>query len=66
MLFPELSEPTAPVRECAAPPPKLSAGLTMPKRRITRMQARRQRVEAERQRNAPWAERYVQESVPAF
>ncbi|OKH76313.1 endonuclease [Mycobacterium sp. SWH-M1] len=66
LLFPELSEPTAPVRECAAPPPKLSAGLTMPKRRITRMQARRQRVEAERQRNAPWAEQYVRESVPAF
>ncbi len=66
LLFPELCEPTAPVRECSTPPPEQSAGLTMPKRRITRMQARRQRVEAERQRNAPWAERYLRESIPPF
>ncbi|MEW5812991.1 MAG: DUF222 domain-containing protein [Actinomycetota bacterium] len=66
LLFPELSAPTASVRECGTPPPKHTAGLTMPKRRITRAEARRQRVDAERKRNAPWAERYLRESLPAF
>lgn len=66
MLFPELSESTAPVSGRGTPPPKCSTGLTMPKRRITRAAARRQRVDAERQRNAPWAEQLLRESIPPF
>ncbi|MEH3140110.1 MAG: DUF222 domain-containing protein [Mycobacterium kyogaense] len=66
LLFPELSEPTAPVLARGTPPPKQRAGLAMSKRRITRMHARRQRVDAERKRNAPWAEHYLRESIPAF
>ncbi|MHA0287841.1 DUF222 domain-containing protein [Mycobacterium sp. C3-094] len=66
MLFPELSESTAPVSGCGTPPPKSSTGLTMPKRRITRAAAHRQRVDAERQRNAPWAEQHLRESIPPF
>lgn len=66
LLFPELSEPTAEVSEYGQPPPKHTAGLTMPKRRVTRMQARRLRTDAERQRNAAWAEQHLGESVPPF
>ena len=65
-LFPELSEPTAPVPVCGTPPPKHSAGLTMPRRRITRAEARRQRIDAERQRNAPWVKQYLRDSIPPF
>lgn len=66
MLFPELSEPTAPVPVSGTPPPRHTAGLTMPKRRISRKEARRQRIDAERKRNAPWAEQYLRGSIPAF
>lgn len=66
LLFPELSEPTAPVQARGTPPPKHSAGLTMPKRRITRTEARRQRIDAERKRNAPWVEQYLRDSIPPF
>lgn len=66
LLFPELSQPTAAVPERGTPPPKQSAGLTMPKRRSTRAAARRRRVDAERLCNAPWVEQHLRESIPPF
>ncbi|MBX7453121.1 HNH endonuclease [Mycolicibacterium sp. 3033] len=70
LLFTELSEPTAAALERRTPPPKRGAGphagLAMPKRRITRKEARRQRINAERQRNASWAQQHLRESTPGF
>jgi hypothetical protein len=66
LLFPELSVPTAEVRTTGTPPPKHSAGLTMPKRPVTRVQARRRGIDDERRRNTPWAERFLRESIPPF
>jgi hypothetical protein len=51
LLFPELSTPTAEFTPTRTPPPKHTAGLTMPKRATTRAQARRQRVTDERRHN---------------
>jgi uncharacterized protein DUF222 len=52
LLFPELSQPTATVEGARRPPPKHTAGLTMPKRTITRTDARTQRINHERRQNA--------------
>ncbi|VEG58559.1 HNH nuclease [Mycolicibacterium aurum] len=52
LLFPELCAPTAAVVNPRRPPPKHTAGLTMPKRTITRADARRQRIDDERRLNA--------------
>ncbi|WNG88160.1 DUF222 domain-containing protein [Mycobacterium sp. ITM-2016-00317] len=52
LLFPELCAPTAPVTGARTPPPKHTAGLMMPKRAITRAEARRRRVDDERRANA--------------
>jgi hypothetical protein len=51
MLFPELCQPTAPAVVTRRPPPKHTAGLTMPKRTTTRTQARRQHINDERRHN---------------
>lgn len=66
LLFPELCAPTAEVTATGTPPPKHTAGLTMPKRPITRRQARRQRIDDERRGNMPWGERFLRESIPPF
>ena len=50
-LFPELCLPTAQVAVTASPRKHIE-GLTMPKRTITRAEARKQRVDDERRRNA--------------
>ncbi|WP_235065514.1 T-complex 10 C-terminal domain-containing protein, partial [Mycolicibacterium iranicum] len=50
-LFPELCAPTAEVAATASPRKHIE-GLTMPKRTITRAEARKQRVDDERRRNA--------------
>jgi len=56
LLFPELCLPTAQVVSTGSPPAKHTAGLTMPKRTITRARARRQRIDDERRRNDEDAE----------
>lgn len=65
-LFAELCAPTAEVNVSGPEPTKDTAGLMMPKRATTRVQARRQRIEAERRQNAGWAERYLQDQIPPF
>jgi len=50
-LFPELSTPTVEFTINRHPPPKHTAGLTMPKRTTTRAQARQQRIDDERRQN---------------
>jgi hypothetical protein len=52
LLFPELCTPTAEFTVTGSPPAKHTAGLTMPKRKSTRAQDRRQRINHERRRNA--------------
>lgn len=66
LLFPELCVPTADVTAMRSPPAKHTAGLTMPRRSITRAAARRQRIDDERRRNIPVAEQYLRELVPPF
>ncbi len=51
LLFPELCTPTAEFTLTQNPPPKHTAGLTMPKRTITRADARKQRIDDERRHN---------------
>jgi hypothetical protein len=51
LLFPELCQPTAAVEGARRPPPKHTAGLTMPKRSVTRADARKQRIDDERRQN---------------
>jgi hypothetical protein len=51
LMFPELCAPTAEVTVTGSPPAKHTAGLTMPRRPITRAEARRQRIDEERARN---------------
>lgn len=65
-LFPELGRPTAPTVVTGTPPPKHTAGLTMPKRRVTRATARQRAIDQERQRNAEWAEQHLREQIPPF
>jgi hypothetical protein len=52
LLFPELCTPTAEFNVTGSPPAKHTAGLTMAKRKTTRAQDRRQRINHERRRNA--------------
>jgi Domain of unknown function (DUF222) len=66
LLFPELSAPTATVTVRGTPPPKHTAGLTMPRRTTTRSQARHQRVKDERRQNIPAVAKHLRESIPPF
>jgi hypothetical protein len=66
LLFPELCEPVAAAVVIEAPPPKDTAGLMMPKRTITRKQARANRIDAEREANTAWAEQYLRDNAPPF
>ena len=66
LLFGELCEPTAPAATRGSPPPKHTAGLTMPTRAITRKQARDKRIDNERERNTPRAEQYLRDTIPPF
>jgi hypothetical protein len=66
LLFPELCTPTAGFTPAGIPPTQHTAGLTMPKRTITRAHARRQRIGAERRHNTPAAEQSLRESIPPF
>jgi hypothetical protein len=66
LLFPELCTPTADVVVSGSPPPKHTAGLTMPRRITTRRQARRQRINDERRHNLPSVEQRLRESIPPF
>lgn len=65
-LFPELCVPTAEAIVTGTPPVKRTDGLTMPTRSATRADARRQRVDDERRRNATATEQYLLDSVPPF
>jgi hypothetical protein len=61
LLFPTLCQPTAPVTITAVPAAH-TAGLTMPRRKTTRAQARQQRIDDQRRLNqlnppAEWARR---------
>ncbi|MGV9797585.1 DUF222 domain-containing protein [Mycobacterium sp. NPDC003449] len=51
LLFGELCAPTAEVTASGTPPPKHTAGLTMPRRRVTRAEDRRRRIDNERRAN---------------
>lgn len=66
LLFGELCAPTAEVVTTGTPPPKHTAGLTMPRRAITRKQARAKRIDDERRANTEWVEQYLRESIPPF
>jgi hypothetical protein len=66
LLFPELSNPVAKAVITETPPPKHTAGLTMPRRTITRKQAREKRIDAERAANTQWAEQYLRDEIPPF
>jgi hypothetical protein len=64
LLFPELCAPTAEFTVTGRPPAKHTAGLTMPKRKTTRTQARRQRIDAERQANRPAVTQAQCDAIP--
>ena len=66
LLFPELCAPTAKVTTRGTPPPKHTEGLTMPRRKTTRRQAHRQRINNERRNNTPTVAQHLRESVPPF
>jgi hypothetical protein len=53
LLFPELCAPTAEFTVTGRPPAKHTAGLTMPRRKTTRAEDRRRRIDAERRRAVP-------------
>jgi hypothetical protein len=53
LLFPELCTPTAEFTVTGTPPAKHTTGLTMPKRKTTRAQDRRRRINRERRLNTP-------------
>jgi hypothetical protein len=65
LLFPSLCLPTAPVTVTGAPTAHTS-GLTMPRRKTTRSQDRRQRIDDERRRNEAENEAAVFDSIPPF
>jgi hypothetical protein len=52
LLFPELCTPTAEFTITGTPPAKHTAGLTMPRRKTTRAEDRRRRIDHERRLNA--------------
>ncbi|BDX32012.1 hypothetical protein TUM20985_25590 [Mycobacterium antarcticum] len=64
LLFPELSEPTAPVTGATTPPVNNTPGLTMPRRKTTRTQDRARRIHAEREYNRAAAEEAPPEEAP--
>jgi hypothetical protein len=51
LLFPELCTPTSEVITTGSPPAKHTAGLTMPRRKTTRAEDRRRRINHERRLN---------------
>ena len=59
LLFPELSEPTAPVSVTTDGPATLKTGLAMPRRKTTRAEDRRRRIRTEREQN-----RAAEEAAP--
>ena len=65
-LFPQLCEPTAAAVVTGPPPPKHTAGLTMPTRTVTRADARRRAIDQYRRANTEWAEQYLREQIPPF
>jgi hypothetical protein len=66
LLFPELCQPTAEVVSRGSPPPKHTAGLTMPRRKATRTHDRAKRVHAERKRNTPHVAQHLREAPAPF
>jgi Domain of unknown function (DUF222) len=66
LLFPSLCQPTAPVVTVGEARAPHTAGLTMPRRKTTRAQARRQRIDLERELNASEAEHRAREDIPPF
>jgi hypothetical protein len=65
LLFPSLCEPTAPVAAVLSQA-KPSAGLTMPRRNVTRSQDRQRRIDDERRLNEADAAEAALRSVPPF
>jgi hypothetical protein len=65
LLFPSLCLPTAPVTVTDAPTAH-TAGLTMPRRKTTRTQDRRQRIDDERRRNEAENEAAALDARPPF
>jgi len=65
LLFPSLCLPTAPVTATDAPVAH-TAGLTMPRRKTTRAQDRRQRIDDERRRNEADVDAAAFDSIPPF
>ena len=66
LLFPELCQPTTEVVTRGIPPPKHTAGRTMPRRRSTRSHARRQRIDNERRHNIPLVAQRLRECLAPF
>jgi hypothetical protein len=66
LLFPDLCAPTAAVSDGKIPPPKHTGGPTMPRRRVTRAAARRQRIDGERLRNAMESENPAPDGAAPF
>jgi hypothetical protein len=65
LLFPSLCLPTAPVTVTDTPAAH-AAGLTMPRRKTTRSQDRRQRIDDERRRNEAENEAAAFDAIPPF
>ena len=65
LLFPELSEPTAPLTTTNGPATP-NTGLTMPRRKTTRAEDRRRRIRAERVHNQTAGEAQAPEPPPPF
>jgi hypothetical protein len=63
LLFPTLSNPTAPIVATGTPPPAHTAGLTMPRRRTTRAEDRARRINDEREANRTATEEEVEQEV---
>jgi hypothetical protein len=65
LLFPSLCLPTAPVTVTNIPTAH-TTGLTMPRRKTTRAQDRRRRIDDERRLNEMDADQTAVESIPPF
>jgi hypothetical protein len=65
LLFPSLCLPTAPVTVIDTPAAH-TAGLTMPRRKTTRSQDRRQRIDDERRRNEADVDAVAFDAIPPF
>jgi hypothetical protein len=66
LLFPTLCEPTAPVTTTGAGATNTNIGLTMPRRQITRTQARSRRINDERRLNQTDPQRERFDTAPPF